>query len=90
MNRIFQLFFNCFGFYVDVSPILNKLIAQEAQRRIVSYLLEKRKARPRDMAKDLGFDVKDNLHHMITSGVVVREREGKKVFYSPNPNYRPS
>ena len=78
------------GFYVDVSPHLNKLTAEESQRKILDYLREKGESRPRDMKKDLGFDVKLYLRNMARTAMIVGRQEGIKAFYSLNPNYRPN
>ena len=77
-------------FYIDVSPQLNAITAEEAQRKIFSYLKEKVESRPKDMKEDLGFDVYPYLRKMFNNALIVERREGKKAFYSINPDYKPN
>ena len=80
---------NGLSLYLPVSGHINKLGSEERQRRLLEYLTSHASARPRNMEKDLGFYVIDDLKEMLAYGVLVIRREGKKAIYSVNPDYKP-
>ena len=76
-------------FYLEVSPSINRLTGIEAEKRILDYLKQHGKVRRTEMVQDLDFTLTRYLRKLVAIRILNKVKEGKKVFYSINPNYKP-
>lgn len=71
--------------YEDISPY-SKKISKEDNKYTILSLLKNQSLRPEQITKILGKNPQHYLKELLDSGEIIKEREGRAVYYSLNPN----